>query len=164
MEGPWTPHETAGGLVRVWLPEGERLEHYGGLAQWSVGAGEGRFTVASAESGGDGDGDALLAAERDNGGEVEIERDERDERGGLEIRRLRYRSRRRAPRVVVDAGGGHRTDAGGDVAETLADFLLFHADGRLVRVGYAIDGSASDAVRAALTEVLERTEIGDEAR
>src|SRR5262245_26631295 len=84
MGGPWRRHEAAGGIVRVWLPPGESLTRYpGGLAEWSPGSEQGYFSVAA--STGSEDGDALLAAEREHGGELDIERDERLERGGLQV-------------------------------------------------------------------------------
>src|ERR1041384_5051712 len=101
MEGGWTRRPAAGGVVRVWLPPGETLQDIGGLAVWSPDADFGEFSVASAE--GAGGGDELLAAERGSG-DVLVERDERLERGGLQVRRLRYRSRRSTSRDVIDRG------------------------------------------------------------
>jgi hypothetical protein len=160
MDDGWTRRAVAGGLVRVWLPPDEALEEVDDFAIWSPDAELGRFTVASAE--GSEDGDALLAAERAHG-EVEVEEDARLERGGLEVRRLRYRSRRHTPREVVRRRG-ERTDVGGEDVETLADFVLLHAGGRLIRAGYAVRGDAPEPLRTALEQVYDRLEIGDESR
>jgi hypothetical protein len=162
MDDGWTRRAVAGGLVRVWLPPDESLQEIEGVAIWSPGDPDlGRLTVTSAE--GMEDGDALLEAERAHGA-VEVEQDDRLERGGLKVRRLRYRSRRQTPREVVRSREGDRRDIGGEEVETLADFLLFHSDNRLVRAGYAVEGDAPGGMREALERVYERLEIGDEER
>ncbi len=161
MDDGWTRRAVAGGLVRVWLPPDETLQELEGVALWSPDSELGRFTVASAE--GSGDGDALLAAERDSGA-VDVERDERLERGGLQVRRLRYRSRRHTPREVVRGPEGGRADVGGEDVETLADFLLLESGSRLVRAGYAVRTDAPEPLRAALAEVYDRLQIGDEGK
>ena len=160
MDDGWTRRAVAGGLVRVWLPPDETLEEIEGVAIWSPGDPElGRFSVTSAE--GMEDGDALLEAERGYGA-VAVEHDDRLERGGLRVRRLRYRSRRQTPREVVRSREGDRRDIGGEEVETLADFLLFHLGSTLVRAGYAVETDAPDEMRKALERVYERLEIGDE--
>jgi hypothetical protein len=161
MDDGWVRRAVAGGLVRVWLPPDETLEEVDDFAMWSPDAELGRFTVASAE--GSEDGDALLAAERAHA-DVEVEEDARLERGGLDVRRLRYRSRRHAPREVVRRPGEGRSEVGGEDVETLADFLLLQAGGRLIRAGYAVREDAPEPLRAALAEVYERLEIGDEGQ
>ena len=159
MDDGWTRRAVAGGLVRVWLPRDETLQEIEGVALWSPDSELGRFTVASAE--GSGDGDALLAAERDSGA-VEVEQDDRLERGGLQVRRLRYRSRHHTPREVVRRPEVGRTDVGGEDVETLADFLLVETGASLIRAGYAVRADAPEELRAALAQVYERLEIGDE--
>jgi hypothetical protein len=161
MDGGWTRRVAAGGLVRVWLPLGETLEEIDGVAVWSPDEELGRFTVASAE--GSSDGDALLAAERDYG-VVEIEQDARLQRGGLQVRRLRYRSRRHMPREVIDRGEAGVAHVGGEDVETLADFLIFESGSRLVRAGYAVLTDAPEDLRSSFAEVYDRLEIGDESR
>ncbi len=161
MDDGWTRRAVAGGLVRVWLPPDETLEEDDDFAMWSPDSELGRFTVASAE--GSEDGDALLAAERAHA-DVEVEEDARLERGGLQVRRLRYRSRRHVPREVVKRPGEDRTDVGGENVETLADFLLLQSGNRLTRVGYAVRADAPEPLRAALEQVYVRLEIGDEGR
>ena len=162
MDDGWTRRAVAGGLVRVWLPPDESLEEIQGVAIWSPGDPDlGRLSVTSAE--GVEDGDALLEAERGYG-TVDVEQDDRIERGGLQVRRLRYRSRRQAPREVVRSLEGDRSDIGGDEVETLADFLLFHSGNTLVRAGYALDTDAPEGMLEALDRVYERLEIGDEER
>jgi hypothetical protein len=161
MDDAWVRRAVAGGLVRVWLPPDETLEEVDDYAMWSPDSELGRFTVASAE--GSEDGDALLAAEREHG-DVEVDEDARLERGGLQVRRLRYRSRRHTPREVVRHVGEAQTDVGGEDVETLADFLLFQAGGRLIRAGYAVRTDAPEPLRAALAQVYERLEIGTEGQ
>jgi hypothetical protein len=161
MDDGWTRRAVAGGLVRVWLPPDETLHEISGVAIWSPDSELGRFTVASSE--GSGDGDALLAAER-SFGDVEVEHDERVERGGLQVRRLRYRSRRHAPREVVRSLEGDRAEVGGEEVETLADFVLFESGRRLVRAGYAVQSDAPETLQAALAQVYDRLEIGDEGQ
>jgi hypothetical protein len=161
MDDGWTRRAVAGGIVRVWLPPDETLQEVDGVAIWSPDSELGRFTVATAE--GSEDGDALLTAER-SFGDVEVEQDERVQRGGLEVRRLRYRSRRHAPRQVVARREGGRTDVGGEDVETLADFLLFESGSRLIRAGYAVRTDAPKPLRAALAQVYDRLEIGDEGQ
>jgi hypothetical protein len=161
MDDGWTRRAVAGGLVRVWLPPDETLQEIDDVAIWSPDSELGRFTVASSE--GSGDGDALLEAERSYG-DVEVEDDERVERGGLQVRRLRYRSRRQTPREVVRRPEEGRTDVGGEDVETLADFLLLQAGSRLIRAGYAVRTDAPEPVRASLAEVYDRLEIGDEGQ
>jgi hypothetical protein len=161
MDGGWTRRVVAGGVIRVWLPPGETLQEIGGVAVWSPDEEFGRFTVAFAE--GAGDGDALLAAER-RFGAVEVQQDERLERGGLEVRRLRYRSRRNTPREVVDRGEAGRDHVGGEEVETLADFLILRSGGRLIRAGYAVRADAPEALVESLEQVYQRVEIGDEGQ
>ena len=156
MDDGWTRRAVAGGVVRVWLPPGETLEEVDGVGMWSpADPALGRFTVTSAE--GVGDGDALLDAERSYG-EVEVEEDERSERGGVPVRHVRYRSRRDAPHKVVTGG----RVVGGEQVETLADFVLLESGGRLIRVGYAVRGDAPEALSESLEQVYRRLEIGDE--
>jgi hypothetical protein len=162
MDDGWTRRAVAGGLVRVWLPPDESLQEIEGVAIWSPGDPElGRLTVTSAQ--GMANGDALLEAERAHAA-VEVEQDDRLERGGLQVRRLRYRSRRQTPREVVRTLEGDRVDEGGEEVETLADFLLFHSGDRLVRAGYAVLPDAPVEMRDALDHVYQRLEIGDEER
>jgi hypothetical protein len=85
MAGEWHRFDAAGGAVRVWLPPGQTLRDLDGVEYWSPDPELGQFTVASGE---EGDGDRLLEAER-VGGEVELEQDERAERGGIGVRHLR---------------------------------------------------------------------------
>jgi hypothetical protein len=162
MEGAWTRRAAADGVVRVWLPPGATLEEDDGYASWSPDPGLGRFSVTSAEGG--GGGDELLAAERDAGAVVEVEEDVRLERGGLAVRRLRYRSRRTTPREVIDRGAAGRMHGGEEDVETLADFVLIEAGGRLIRAGYVVEAHAAPEVTASLQAVSDRLEIGDEGR
>jgi hypothetical protein len=162
MEGAWTRRDAAGGVVRVWLPPGATLEEDDGYASWSPDPELGRFSVTSAEGG--GDGDALLAAEREAGAEVEVEEDARVERGGLAVRRLRYRSRRMTPREVIDRGVAGRMHSGGEDVETLADFVLMEVGGHLIRAGYVVQADAAPELSASLAAVYDRLEIGDEGR
>ena len=162
MEGAWTRRAAADGVVRVWLPPGATLEEDHGYASWSPDPEVGRFSVTSAQGG--GGADELLAAERDAGAELEVEADERLERGGLAVRRLRYRSRRITPREVIDGGAAGRMHGGGEDVETLADFVFIEAGGRSIRAGYAMEAGAAAEVSAALQAVVDRLEIGDEGR
>jgi hypothetical protein len=161
VAGDWHPFDAAGGAVRVWLPAGAALADADGVAWWSPDAELGAFSVVSGDAG-DGDGDALLAAERE-GAEVEVERDERYERGGLPVRRLRYRTRRETPRVVLARGAAGRVHAGGESEQRLADLLLVTSGGRLVRVGYTVRDDAPAAMRDDFAEALERVRLGSEA-
>jgi hypothetical protein len=145
--------ETAAGPIEVWLPSGAALQDLDGVAYWSPDPRLGRFTVAPGA-----DGDALLAAERAEA-ELEVESDERGERGGRPVRHLRYRVRRHAPREVVLTPGGRRHE-GGEEVEHLADFLLI---GDAVRAGYSVRVDAPEELRARFAEVLERLRIGSEA-
>jgi len=145
----------------VWLPTDETLQEIDGVAIWSPDEELGRFTVTSAE--GSEDGDALLAAER-GFGVVEVEQDVRVQRGGLQVRRLRYRSRRHTPREVLDRGESGPAHSGGEDVETLADFLILESGSRLIRAGYAVRTDAPEALRASLAQVYARLEIGDEGQ
>jgi hypothetical protein len=160
MTGAWHPFEVAGGAVRVWLPPGQKLQDRDGIACWSPSAELGSFTVVSGPEG-DGDGDALLEAER-AGAEVDVEQDERAERGGLPVRRLRYRTRRHTPRTVIDRGHDGPLYTGDEDVEYLTDVFLLRVGDRLVRVGYSVLATAPPQVRGALAEMLERVRIGDE--
>src|SRR3954449_10202023 len=104
MEPGWHRVRTVAGPLDVWLPPGETLADVDGIAYWSPDPRLGRFTVTDA----DDDGDALLATERAHG-QVEVEADERSERGAAELRRLRYRVRRDTPREIAatEQGGMH---------------------------------------------------------
>ena len=161
MAGDWHPFDAAGGAVRVWLPAGAALADAEGVAWWSPDPELGAFSVVSGDPA-DGEGDALLAAERE-GAEVEVERDERFERGGLPGRRLRYRTRRETPRVVLAGGDAGPVYAGGESEQRLADLLLVTSGGRLVRVGYTVRDDAPPAMRADFAEALERVRLGSEA-
>jgi hypothetical protein len=150
--------ETAAGPIEVWLPPGATLEDADGVAYWSPDPRLGRFTVRLAAG---EDGDALLAAER-AGGELEVEADERTDRGGRPVRRLRYRVRRRAPREVVLTPAGRRHE-GGEEVEHLGDVLLIGGGEQTVRAGYAVRADAPDELRARFAEMLDRLRIGNEA-
>jgi hypothetical protein len=160
VAGDWHPFDAAGGAVRVWLPPGAAMTEADGVAWWSPDAELGAFSVLSGDAG-DGDGDALLAAEGE-GAEVEVERDERSERGGLPVRRLRYRTRRETPRVVIARGAAGRLHVGGEMERRLADLLLVTAGGRLVRVGYTVRDDAPAPMREDFAEALERVRLGSE--
>ena len=149
--------QTAAGPVDVWLPPGELLDDVDGIAYWSPDPRLGRFTVISDE---DPDGDALLATERAHG-EVELEADERSRRGGLEVRRVRYRVRRIEPRdlVLVD---GERRDVGGALAEHISDILLIGDGAAGARAGYSVRADAPEELRARFAEVLDRVRVGAE--
>ena len=150
--------ETAAGPIEVWIPPGGALRDLDGVAYWSPDPRLGRFTVAPAAG---EDGDALLATERE-GGELDVEADERGERGGLPVRRLRYRLRRETPREVVMGPAGRRHE-GGEQVEHLGDVLLIGEGAHTVRAGYAVRGDAPDDIRAGFAEVLDRLRIGSEA-
>jgi hypothetical protein len=153
MEGAWRPVQATTAPVRVWLPPGGRLDEVGGMDYWSPDPEQGRFTVAPS-----GDGDALLSAEREAGGEVTVELDERQQRGGLDVRRLRYRVRVQTPReVLLDGVERH---VGGTPAEHLSDVLVLPGG---VRVGYTVRADADPEVGATLAEVLDRVQVGSEA-
>ena len=107
------------------------------------------------------DGDGLLAAEAE-GGALEVEADERSERGGLPVRRLRYRVRAETPREVVLGPAGRRHE-GGEEVEHVGDVLLIGAGAETVRAGYTVRSDAPGDVRARLAEVLDRLRIGTEA-
>jgi hypothetical protein len=149
--------ETAAGPIEVWLPGDAELEDVDGLAYWSPDPRLGRFTVAPAAG---QDGDALLATER-AGGEVAVEADERTERGGRPVHRLRYRVRREVPREVVLTPAGRRHE-GGEQVEHLGDVLLIGEGAATVRAGYAVRTDAPDELRARFAEVLDRLRIGTE--
>jgi hypothetical protein len=160
MAAAWDVVEAASGVVTVLLPPGETLHEHDGIAAWPGGSGAGRFTVVSAplEAGG---GDELLAAER-AGGDVAVEIDERSSRGGLAVRRLRYRTRRHEPRVILDSGAGGPVHGGDEDAEYLSDFLLITAGPTLVRAGYAVRTDGPASLREALGEIMRRLRVGDE--
>jgi hypothetical protein len=149
--------QTAAGPVDVWLPAGESLDDVDGIAYWSPDPRLGRFTVISDE---DPDGDALLATERAHG-EVELESDERSRRGGLDVRRVRYRVRRTEPRAVVRTEQG-RGDVGGAPAEHVADVLLIGAGDHAARAGYSVRADAPAELREQFAEVLDRVRVGGE--
>ena len=149
--------QTAAGPVDVWLPSGESLDDVNGIAYWSPDPRRGRFTVISDE---DPDADALLATERAHG-EIELELDERSERGGLAVRRLRYRVRRTEPREVLRTEHGTQ-HAGGGVAEHIADVLLIGAGDHGARGGYSVRADAPADLRERFTEVLDRVRVGGE--
>jgi hypothetical protein len=159
MDAAWRPVQAAAGAVRVWLPAGERLRDVGGMDYWSPDPHQGRFTVASGEV---GDGERLLAAERAAGGNVTVELDEHDERGGLDVRHLRYRVYRQEPRVVVRGEDGERQHVGDVPVEHLSDVLLLHDGASVVRAGYTVRTDADPTLRAILAEVLDRVEVGSE--
>jgi hypothetical protein len=161
VAGDWHPFDAAGGAVRVWLPPGAALTDADGVAWWSPDAELGTFSVVSGDAT-DGDGDALLAAERE-GAEVDVERDERSERGGLPVRRLRYRTRRETPRVMVARGAAGRMHVGGEMEQRLADLLLVTAAARLVRVGYSVRDDAPAPMREDFAEALGRVRLGSES-
>jgi hypothetical protein len=150
--------ETAAGPIEVWLPPGAALEEVDGVAYWSPDARLGRFVVAPAAG---EDGDGLLASER-AGGDLDVEADERTERGALPVHRLRYRVRRRTPREVVLTPAGRRHE-GGEEVEHLGEVLLIGEGPQTVRAGYAVRTDAPDEVRARFAEVLDRLRIGSEA-
>jgi hypothetical protein len=150
--------QTAAGPVDVWLPSGESLDDVNGISYWSPDPRLGRFTVISDE---DPDADGLLATERAHG-EVELESDERSERGGLAVRRVRYRVRRDEPRDVVLVGG-ERRHAGGAPAEHISDVLLIGDGTAGARAGYSVRADAPAELRAQFAEVLDRLRVGDEA-
>jgi hypothetical protein len=149
--------QTAAGPVGVWLPAGEALEDVDGIAYWSPDPRLGRFTVISDD---DPDGDALLATERAHG-EVELEADERSRRGGLAVRRLRYRVRRTEPRDVVLVGGEQR-DVGGAPAEHISDVLLIGDSGAGARAGYSVRADAPEDLRVQFVAVLDSVRVGGE--
>jgi hypothetical protein len=158
MQAAWHRVQTAAGPVDVWLPSGETLDDVHGIAYWSPDPRLGRFTIVSDE---DGDGDALLATERAHG-EVAVESDERSQRGGASVRRIRYRVRRDEPRDVIRSGD-ERRHAGGERAEHLADVLLIGAGDQTVRAGYSVRADAPAELRERFAEVLDRVRIGSEA-
>jgi hypothetical protein len=149
--------QTAAGPIGVWLPSGESLDDVNGIAYWSPDPRLGRFTVISDE---DPDGDALLATERAHG-EVSLESDERSRRGGVDVRRVRYRVSRSEPRDVVRIGGEER-HVGGALAEHISDVLLIGDGAAGARAGYSVRADAPDALRAQFAEVLDRVRVGDE--
>jgi len=157
MQAAWHRVQTAAGPVDVWLPPGESLDDVNGIAYWSQDPRLGRFTVISDE---DPDADALLATERANG-EVELESDERSERGGLDVRRVRYRVRRTEPREVLLGERGER-HVGGTPAEHVSDVLLIGAGEAGARAGYSVRADAPPELRARFAEVLDRVRVGGE--
>jgi hypothetical protein len=157
MQAAWHRVQTAAGPVDVWLPSGETLDDVHGIAYWSPDPRLGRFTIVSDE---DGDGDALLATERAHG-EVAVESDERSQRGGTPVRRIRYRVRRSEPRdlLVQDDQTRH---AGGTDAEHLSDVLLIDAGDQTVRAGYSVRTDAPAELRERFAEVLDRLRVGSQ--
>jgi hypothetical protein len=160
MTQAWHPVAVAGGTVRVMLPQGEHLEDHEGIVSWSPAPESGRFTVLRGAAR-DGDGDELLAAERADG-EVEVEHDSSAERGGLPVRRLRYRSRRHTPRVVLDRGPRGPEHGGDEDVDSLTDVLFLRAGDTIVRVGYTVLASAPSETRDILAQTLHRVRIGSE--
>jgi hypothetical protein len=150
--------QTAAGPIEVWIPPGEPLWDLDGVAYWSPDPRLGRFMIAPAPG---EDGDGLLATER-AGGAVDVEADVRIERGGLPVRRLRYRVRGELPREVVLGPAGRRHE-GGEEVEHLGDVLLIGEGLHTVRAGYSVRGDAPDELRARFAEVLDRLRIGSEA-
>jgi hypothetical protein len=108
----------------------------------------------------DPDGDALLATERAHG-EVALESDERSRRGGVDVRRVRYRVSRTEPRDAVLIGGEER-HVGGALAEHISDVLLIGDGAAGARAGYSVRADAPEALRAQFAEVLDRVRVGDE--
>jgi hypothetical protein len=154
----WHRVQTAAGPVDVWLPSGETLDDVGGIAYWSPDPRQGRFTVADDD---EADGDALLETERAHG-DVEVEADERSSRGGVDVRRVRYRVRRSEPREVVltEQGAQH---VGGTPAEHVADVLLIGAGTAGARAGYSVRADAPPELRAQFAEILDRVRVGGES-
>jgi hypothetical protein len=159
MEATWRPVQAAAGPIRVWLPAGARLEDVGGVEYWSPDAHQGRFTVASTDG---EDGERLLAAERAAGGEVIVELDEKVQRGGVDVRRLRYRVRHREPREVLVGEDGETRHTGGTPAEHLSDVLVLRDGDRVVRAGYSVRTDADPELRATFAEILDRVDVGSE--
>jgi hypothetical protein len=151
MDDPWRAVQAGAGAVRVWLPAGAQLEEVGGLEYWSPDPRQGRFTVAS-------DGEDVLGAERAAGGEVTVELDERSARGGVDVRRLRYRVRVQEPR---DALEGQRY-VGGVTAEHISDMLLLRRGDSVIRAGYTVRADADPELRKTFAEVLDRLRVGSE--
>jgi hypothetical protein len=160
MSEDWRPFPVAGGTVRVMLPAGHEPEDRDGIVSWTPDPAAGRFTVLTGMLS-DGDGDELLAAER-SGGEVDVEIDEDSQRGGLPVRRLRYRSRRHSDRVVLDRGSQGPEYAGDEDVESLADLLFVTDRDAIVRVGYSVLVGAAQATLDVLAETLARVRIGRE--
>jgi hypothetical protein len=155
------PVQWAGGVVRVRLPPGQMLEQREGVAHWSPDPDAGAFTIVSGSSD-DGGADELLAAERASAQEVEVEYDEEMMRGGIPVRRTRYRTRRHTPRVVLD-DAAHGARHVGDEDVSSCNEFLFVADGeQLVRVGYSVVADAPAGVREALKSVFDGVRIGGE--
>jgi hypothetical protein len=160
MTQAWHPVAVAGGTVRVMLPEGEDLEDHEGIVSWSPAPESGRFTVLTGAAQ-DGDGDEMLAAERADG-VVDVEHDSSAERGGLPVRRLRYRTRRRTPRVVLDRGSPGSEHAGDEDIDSVTDVLFLRDGDTIVRVGYTVLASAPGETRDILAQTLDRVRIGSE--
>jgi len=149
--------DTPAGPVGVTLPDDAVLQDAGAVAYWSPDPERGRFTVAPTPGAG---ADALLAAERRRG-TVDVETDERGERGGVPVRRLRYRIRLRRDREVVLADGGEQ-HRGGTEEEHRADVLVLGDGADTVRAGYAVRADAPPDLAAAFAAALDSLRIGTE--
>lgn len=147
--------------MKVLLPPGETLHERDGVTAWPEGSAAGRFTVVSAPVTAGG-GDELLAAER-AGGDVSVELDQPSTRGGLAVRRLRYRTRRHEPRVILDGGAAGPIYGGDEDVEYLIDFLLIHDGPTLVRAGYAVRTDGPADLRDALQQIMRELRVGDES-
>jgi len=149
--------DTPAGPVGVTLPGDAELQAVGAVAYWSPDPEEGRFTVAPTPGAG---ADALLAAERERG-TVDVEADERGERGGVAVRRLRYRIRLRGEREVVLDGGVER-HGGGIEEEHRADVLVIGDGADTVRAGYSVRADAPPDLATAFAAALDSLRIGSE--
>ena len=92
---------------------------------------------------------------------MEVESDERSSRGGVDVRRVRYRVRRSEPREVVrtERRAAH---VGGAPAEHVADVLLIGAGAAGARAGYSVRADAPPELRAQFAEILDRVRVGGE--
>ncbi len=149
--------DTPAGPVSVTLPDAAVLQDAGAVAYWSPDPASGRFTVAPTPDAG---ADALLAAERERGA-VEVELDERGERGGLPVRRVRYRIRLRRDREVV-LEGGREQHRGGTEEEHRADVVVIGDGAATVRAGYSVRAGAPPELAAAFAAALDSLRIGSE--
>jgi hypothetical protein len=155
------PAQSAGGVVRVELPQGQVLEQREGVARWSPDSNAGAFTIVSGPAD-DGGADELLDAERASAQDVEVEYDEETVRGGIPVRHTRYRTRRHTPRVVLSGGADGPRHSGDEDVSSYNEFLFVTDGERLVRVGYSVLADAPAGVREALQDVFEHVRVGDE--
>jgi hypothetical protein len=77
---------------------------------------------------------------------------------GMGARRVVFRSTERRPRTLAEAAEGVRS-LPERATEQLSDLLFVPGAGQHLRIGYRVDASTPEAVRAQLAHMLDRVEV-----